>query len=32
MTEEAAAESLDRQADGFFGKYRGIVINKNSIR
>ena len=27
MIEQAAAESLDRQADRFYGKYRGIVVN-----
>ena len=27
MIEQAAAESLDRQADRFYGKYRGLVVN-----
>jgi hypothetical protein len=27
MIEEAAVESLDRQADRFYGKYRGLVVN-----
>ena len=27
MIEQAAAEALDRQADRFYGKYRGIVVD-----